>query len=89
MRRRRLALAPASARRGPGRGGRAGEVGGHGFIGQVLQGLIQGLRGLVDEAKQRLGSGVAVLVAVNEGRASVVVGVEWRICWGSAMPSRS
>src|SRR3546814_3358709 len=33
------------------------------------------LRGLVDDAKNRLGSGVAVLVAVNEGRASVAVGV--------------
>ena len=35
----------------------------------------KGLRGAVDEAKQRIGSGVAVLVAVNEGRASVAVGV--------------
>src|SRR3546814_5828570 len=32
------------------------------------------LRGLVDVAKNRLGSSVAVLVAVNEGRASVAVG---------------
>ena len=52
------------------------QVGGHGFIGQVIEGLDpKGLRGLVDEAKARLGSGVAVLVAVNEGRASVAVGV--------------
>ena len=52
------------------------EVGGHGFIGQVVEGLDpKGLRGLVDEAKARLTSGVAVLVAVNEGRASVAVGV--------------
>jgi alanyl-tRNA synthetase len=52
------------------------QVGGHGFIGQVIEGLDpKGLRGLVDEAKQRLGSGVAVLVAVNEGRATVAVGV--------------
>ena len=28
----------------------------------------------VDEAKQRIGSGVAVMVAVNDGRASVAVG---------------
>jgi alanyl-tRNA synthetase len=33
------------------------------------------LRGLVDEAKQRIGSGVAAIVAVNDGRASVAVGV--------------
>jgi alanyl-tRNA synthetase len=52
------------------------QVAGHGFIGQVIEGLDpKGLRGLVDEAKQKLGSGVAVLVAVNEGRGSVAVGV--------------
>jgi alanyl-tRNA synthetase len=52
------------------------QVGGHGFIGQVLEGLDpKGLRGLVDDAKQRVGSGVVALVAVNEGRATVAVGV--------------
>ena len=52
------------------------QVGGHGFIGQVIEGLDpKGLRGLVDEAKQRVGSGVVALVAVNEGRATVAVGV--------------
>jgi alanyl-tRNA synthetase len=52
------------------------QVGGHGFIGQVIDGLDpKGLRGAVDEMKQKLGSGVAVLVAVNEGRGSVAVGV--------------
>jgi len=52
------------------------QVAGVGFIGQVIDGLDpKSLRGLVDEAKTRLGSGVAVLVAVNDGRASVAVGV--------------
>ena len=52
------------------------QIGGHGFIGQVIEGIDpKALRGLVDEAKQRIGSGVAVLVAVNDGRASVAVGV--------------
>ncbi|HEU0133897.1 MAG TPA: alanine--tRNA ligase, partial [Allosphingosinicella sp.] len=52
------------------------QVGGHGFIGQVLEGMDpKGLRGLVDEAKKRVGSGVVTLVAVNEGRATVAVGV--------------
>jgi alanyl-tRNA synthetase len=52
------------------------EVGGVAFTGQVLDGFdAKGLRGAVDEAKQRLGSGVAMLVAVNDGRASVAVGV--------------
>ena len=35
----------------------------------------KGLRGAGDEMKTRLGSGIATLVAVNEGRASVAVGV--------------
>jgi alanyl-tRNA synthetase len=52
------------------------QVGGHFFIGQVLDGLDpKGLRGLVDEAKKRVGSGVVALVAVNDGRATVAVGV--------------
>ena len=51
-------------------------VGGHGFIGQVFEGMDpKGLRGLVDDAKKRVGSGVVALVAVNDGRASVAVGV--------------
>jgi alanyl-tRNA synthetase len=52
------------------------QVAGMGFIGQVIEGLDpKGLRGLVDEAKAKVGSGVVVLVAINEGRASVAVGV--------------
>jgi alanyl-tRNA synthetase len=52
------------------------QIAGHGFIGQVIEGLDpKGLRGLVDDAKKRVGSGAVVLVAVNEGRASVAVGV--------------
>ena len=35
----------------------------------------KGLRGVVDAMKQRLGSGVVALVAVNDGRATVAVGV--------------
>jgi alanyl-tRNA synthetase len=54
----------------------AEQVAGVNFIGQVIEGLDpKGLRGLVDEAKNRVGSGVAVLVAVNDGRASAAVGV--------------
>jgi alanyl-tRNA synthetase len=52
------------------------QVGGRAFLGQVVDGLDpKGLRGEIDGMKQRLGSGVAVLVAVNEGRGSVAVGV--------------
>jgi alanyl-tRNA synthetase len=52
------------------------QVGGHAFLGQVVEGLDpKGLRGEIDGMKQRLRSGVAALVAVNEGRGSVAVGV--------------
>ncbi len=52
------------------------EVGGVKFSGQVLDGLDpKELRGLLDQAKQRLGSGVAVIVAVNEGKASIAAAV--------------
>jgi len=52
------------------------EVGGVKFSGQVLDGLDpKELRGLLDSAKARLGSGVAVIVAVNEGKASIAAAV--------------
>ena len=52
------------------------EVNGVKFAGQVLEGLDpKELRGLLDQAKQRLGSGVAAIVAVNEGKASIAAAV--------------
>jgi len=52
------------------------EVNGVKFSGQVLDGLDpKELRGLLDQAKQRLGSGVAAIVAVNEGKASIAAAV--------------
>jgi alanyl-tRNA synthetase len=52
------------------------DVAGIAFLAQIVEGLDpKGLRGLVDEAKGRIGSGVSTIVAVNEGRASVAVGV--------------
>jgi len=52
------------------------DVNGHKFLGQVVEGLDpKGLRAAIDEMKKRLGSGIGALVAVNEGRASVAVGV--------------
>jgi alanyl-tRNA synthetase len=80
--RRRLERELAEAKKALATGGgtkseaAAEQVGGHGFIGQILEGLDpKALRGLVDEAKARLGSGVVALVAVNDGRATVAVGV--------------
>ena len=52
------------------------EVAGVKFSGQVLDGLdAKDLRGLLDETKKRLGSGVAAAVAVNGGRAAIAVAV--------------
>ena len=65
-----------------GGGGAAGdqgsdeEIGGIKFSGQILDGLNpKELRPLLDEAKQRLGSGVATIVAVNDGKASIAAAV--------------
>jgi alanyl-tRNA synthetase len=70
--RRALALAGPAAAAAPARE----EVAGLGFLGQVVEGLEpRALRGLIDEAKRALGSGVAVAVTVHDGRASVAVGV--------------
>jgi alanyl-tRNA synthetase len=46
------------------------------FSGQVFEGLDpKELRGLLDQAKQRMGSGVAAIVVVNEGKASIAAAV--------------
>ena len=67
-----LALGGGGAAAGPA----DEDVGGVTFSGQVLEGLDpKELRGLLDQAKQRLGSGVAVIVAVNDGRASIAAAV--------------
>ena len=52
------------------------QVNGHKFLGQVMEGLDpKGLRAAIDDMKKKLGSGIGALVAVNDGRASVAVGV--------------
>jgi alanyl-tRNA synthetase len=52
------------------------QVNGHSFLGQVAEGLDpKGLRAAVDDMKKKLGSGIGALIAVNDGRASVAVGV--------------
>ncbi len=81
--RRRLERELAEAKKALALGGGAGaapagpeQVGGVNFVGQVLRDFdAKGLRGAVDEAKQRIGSGIAAIVAVNEGRASIAVGI--------------
>ena len=81
--RRRLERELADAKKALALGGGAGatpagpeQVAGVNFIGQVLDGLDpKALRGAIDEQKARIGSGVIALVAINEGRASIAVGV--------------
>ncbi|MGD8326007.1 MAG: alanine--tRNA ligase [Sphingomonadales bacterium] len=51
-------------------------VNGLAFLGQILDGVsAKDLRGLIDAAKKRIGSGVAVMIAVNDGKAAIAVGV--------------
>ncbi|MBX7534164.1 alanine--tRNA ligase [Qipengyuania sp. GH1] len=54
----------------------AEEIGGVKFSGQVIDGLNpKELRPLLDEAKNRMGSGIAALCAVNEGKGAFAVAV--------------
>tara|TARA_R110002096_G_scaffold435927_1_gene664319 strand:+ start:83153 stop:85795 length:2643 start_codon:yes stop_codon:yes gene_type:complete len=52
------------------------DINGIRFIGQVLDGIAaKELRGLADEAKGRLGSGVIAFIAVNDSKAAVLTAV--------------
>jgi alanyl-tRNA synthetase len=80
--RRRLERDLADARRklamgGSGGGAEAQEVNGVKFLGQVVEGIqAKDLKGMVDEAKAKLGSGIVAIVSVSDdGKAAVVVGV--------------
>lgn len=71
-------LADARKKLAMGGGGSASgpeEVNGIKFIGKIVDVPAKDLKGLADEAKKSVGSGVVVFVAVTEGRATVVVGV--------------
>ncbi len=78
---RRLERELAEARKalalaGPAQGDPVERIGAVDFLGRCVQGVEpRALKGLVDEAKAKLGSGVVAYVAVNDGRASVVAGV--------------
>ncbi len=67
-----LALGGGGAASGPAEE----DIGGVKFSGQALEGLNpKDLRGLLDEAKNRMGSGVAAICAVNDGKAAFAVAV--------------
>jgi alanyl-tRNA synthetase len=80
--RRSLEKALAEARKalalGGGGAAQAGpeEVGGVAFLGRVLDGVSgKDLRGLVEDFKRQVGSGVVALVGVADGKAAVAVAV--------------
>ncbi|WP_379546338.1 alanine--tRNA ligase [Qipengyuania sp. DSG2-2] len=71
-----LALSGAASGAGSAEATADETINGVTFSGQVLEGLNpKDLRGLLDEAKKRIGSGVAAAIAVNDGRAALAVGV--------------
>ncbi len=52
------------------------QIAGIAFSGQVLEGLNpKELRPLLDETKARLGSGIATIIAINDGKASIAAAV--------------
>jgi len=52
------------------------DIGGIQFIGKILDGFpAKDLKPMADDLKKKIGSGVIVLIATNEGKASIVVGV--------------
>ena len=71
-----LAEAKKAAALGGGAAAEPEDVGGIKFIGQSFDGLDpKDLRGLANDAKARMGSGIVALLTVNDGRASILVGV--------------
>jgi alanyl-tRNA synthetase len=72
-------LADAKKAAALGGGGAAAEpedVGGVKFLGQSYDGLDpKDLRGLANDAKTRIGSGVVALLTVNDGKASILIAV--------------
>ena len=72
-----LSDARKKAALGGGGGGAAHkDIGGVKFLGQVLNGVSpKELRGMADDAKKSLGSGVVAFVTVNDGKAGLLVAV--------------
>ncbi|HYR65151.1 MAG TPA: alanine--tRNA ligase, partial [Reyranella sp.] len=66
------------------------DVGGIKLIGRVLNGVPgKDLKGMADEFKKKLGSGVVALIGVEDGKASAVVGVTDDLTQGRGAKSLS
>lgn len=77
---RQLSEAKKQIAMGGGSGGAAPagpeDIGGIKFTGRVVDGVGgKDLRGLVDDARSQMGSGVAVFIGVNDGKAALAVGL--------------
>ncbi|MGQ0584801.1 MAG: DHHA1 domain-containing protein, partial [Reyranella sp.] len=74
--RKALALAGSDAGAGNAPADEMRDVGGVKMIGRVLNGVPgKDLKGMADEFKKKLGSGVVALIGIEDGKASAVVGV--------------
>jgi alanyl-tRNA synthetase len=74
--RKALALAGGDSGGGAKAADEVREVGGVKLIGRVLNGVPgKDLKGMADEFKKKLGSGVVALIGIEDGKASAVVGV--------------
>jgi alanyl-tRNA synthetase len=74
--RKALALAGSDGGAGGGAADETRDIGGVRMIGRVLNGVPgKDLKGMADEFKKKLGSGVVALIGIEDGKASAVVGV--------------
>ena len=72
----RRKLATAGAGGGAESGGDVIEIAGLKYAARVLSGIpAKELKPMVDDIKKHIGSGITVVVSVNDGKASIVVGV--------------
>ena len=52
------------------------DIAGVNYVGRVLEGIAaKDLRGLIDQTKQKIGTGAVAFIGVNDGKAAVAVGV--------------
>jgi alanyl-tRNA synthetase len=74
--RKKLAMGGAGAKSDGGDGFEARDIGGIKFASRLMDGVpAKELKGMADGLKKQLGSGVVALIAREDGRASIVVGV--------------